>query len=249
MKRISLVLTLLTSLFSLNAQALDVAALNAALAASESRPAADKDADARRKPSETLDFFGIDTGDAVVDLIAAGGYFTEVLSHAVGPTGKVYMQNAPASLTGERGTRTEQAINERLAGGRLANVERLNRDPHDLGLPDGSLDAAVIALEYHELYRNADPQTEANFLAEMKRVLKSGGVLGIIDHAGNAGNDNGPMHRAELEKVLAGAAAAGFIVDGTSDLLRNPADDRSLTVFDARIRGVTDQFIVKLRKP
>jgi len=249
MKRFPIALALLASIFSFNAQAQDVAALNAALAASEARPAADKDADARRKPAETLDFFGIEPGMTVVDLIAAGGYFTEVLSNAVGPSGKVYMQNAPASLTGERGVRTEQAINDRLAGGRLANVERLNRDPQDLGLPAGSLDVAVIALEYHELYRNADLQTEANFLAEMKRVLKSGGVLGIIDHAGNAGNDNGPMHRAELEKVLAGAAAAGFVVVGTSDLLRNPADDRSLTVFDASIRGVTDQFIVTLRKP
>ena len=87
------------------------------------------------------------------------------------------------------------------------------------------------------------------FLNEMKRVLKSGGILVVIDHAGNAGNDNGPMHRAELQKVLDGATAAGFIIDGTSDLLSNPADDRSLTVFDASIRGVTDQFIVKLRKP
>lgn len=248
MKRITAVLALLAASLTTSSQAVDVNALNAALA-SDTRPAADREADARRKPAETLDFFGIEPGMTVVDLIAAGGYYTEVLATAVGPGGKVYMQNSPASLTGERGSRTEQSINDRLAGGRLANVERLNRDPHDLGLPANSLDAAVIALEYHEFYRAADPQTEANFLREMQRVLKSGGIIGIVDHAGNAGNDNGAMHRAELEKVLAGATAAGFIIEGTSDLLANPADDRSLTVFDASIRGVTDQFIVKLRKP
>ncbi|MGB4248327.1 MAG: methyltransferase domain-containing protein [Pseudohongiellaceae bacterium] len=248
MKRITAVLALLAASLTANSQAIDIDALNAALA-NDARPAADREADARRKPAETLDFFGIEPGMTVVDLIAAGGYYTEVLATAVGPTGKVYMQNSPASLEGERGARTEQAINDRLAGGRLANVERINRNPDDLALPANSLDAAVIALEYHEFYRAADPQTEANFLNEMKRVLKSGGILGIVDHAGNAGNDNGPMHRAELEKVLAGATAAGFIVDGTSDLLANPADNRSLTVFDASIRGVTDQFIVKLRKP
>ncbi|MDP1931791.1 MAG: methyltransferase domain-containing protein [Gammaproteobacteria bacterium] len=248
MKRITALLALLAATLTTSTQAIDVAALNAALA-NDARPAADREADARRKPAETLDFFGVERGMTVVDLIAAGGYYTEVLATAVGPGGKVYMQNSPASLTGERGANTERAINDRLAGGRLANVERLNRDPHDLGLPANSLDAAVIALEYHEFYRAADPQTEANFLNEMKRVLKSGGILGIVDHAGNAGNDNGPMHRAELEKVLAGATAAGFIIDGTSDLLANPADNRSLTVFDASIRGVTDQFIVKLRKP
>ncbi len=248
MKAITFALAFMAAIVAGSTSALDIAALKAALASAE-RPAADRDADARRKPAETLDFFGIEAGMTVVDLVAAGGYFTEVLATAVGTQGKVYMQNSPASLTGERGLRTEQAIVDRLAGGRLANVERLNTGYEALGLADGSLDAAVIALEYHELYRAEDPQTEARFLAEMKRALKSGGILGIIDHAGNAGNDNGPMHRAELERVLAGAAAAGFVVDGTSDLLSNPADDRSKTVFDPAFRGVTDQFIVKLRKP
>jgi predicted methyltransferase len=248
MKLLPIALAAVTALCAFTAQAQNAANLNAALA-NESRAEADRDADARRKPAETLDFLGIGPGMMVVDLIASGGYYTEVLSNAVGPRGKVYMQNAPSALEGERGARTEQAINSRLAGARLANVERLNRDASDLGLPANSLDAAVIALEYHELFRSADPDAEMKFLNEMKRVLKSGGILGVIDHAGNPGNDNGPMHRAELQKVLDGAAAAGFIVDGTSDLLRNPADDRSLTVFDASIRGVTDQFIVKLRKP
>lgn len=248
MKVFPLALAFVAALTAIPSYAQNATALNAALA-NPSRPAADREADARRKPAETLDFFGIGPGMTVVDLVASGGYYTEVLSNAVGPRGKVYMQNAPSALQGERGERTAQAINERLAGGRLTNVERLNRDINDLGLPDNSLDGAVIALEYHEVYRSSDPQAESKFLAEMKRVLKSGGVLGVIDHAGNAGNDNGGMHRAELDKVLAGARAAGFIVDGTSDLLANPADDRSKTVFDGSIRGVTDQFIVKLRKP
>ena len=248
MKLLPIAFAAVTALCAFTTQAQNAANLNTALA-SESRAQADREADARRKPAETLDFFGIGPGMMVVDLIASGGYFTEVLANAVGPRGKVYMQNAPSALEGERGARTEEAINTRLAGGRLANVERLNRDASDLGLPANSLDAAVIALEYHELFRSADPDAEMKFLNEMKRVLKSGGILGVIDHAGNAGNDNGPMHRAELQKVLDGATAAGFIIDGTSDLLSNPADDRSLTVFDASIRGVTDQFIVKLRKP
>ncbi len=248
MKLFTVAVAFVAALSALPSNAQSAAALTAALA-NPARPQADRDADARRKPAETLDFFGIGPGMTVVDLIASGGYYTEVLSNAVGANGKVYMQNAPASLQGERGTRTEQAINERLAGGRLANVERVNRDAADLGLPDNSLDAAVIALEYHELFRSADPDAERKFLNEMKRVLKPGGILGVIDHAGNAGNDNGPMHRAELDKVLAGARAAGFIVDGTSDLLANPADDRSKTVFDPAFRGVTDQFIVKLRNP
>ena len=90
----------------------------------------------------------------VIDLVAAAGYYTEVLSHAVGPNGRVYMQNSAASLSGNRGERTAEAIDQRLANNRLANVERVTRDPDDLGLPANSLDAAVIALEFHEFYRS-----------------------------------------------------------------------------------------------
>ena len=95
--------------------------------------------DAACKPVEVLNFLGIESGQTVIDMIAAAGYYTEVLSYAVGPTGRVYMQNSAASLTGERGERTAAAIESRLVNGRLANVERLTRDPDDLGSSDNSV--------------------------------------------------------------------------------------------------------------
>lgn len=247
----SLIVSLVTVfvLASGSAWALDIAALNAALANSPSRPQADKDRDADRKPAETLDFFGLEPGMTAVDLVAAAGYFTEVLSVAVGPNGKVYMQNAPASLTGERGERTASAINDRLANNRLANVERLDRDYSSLGLPDNSVDIAVIALEFHELYRSSNTNAASEFLAEMRRVLKPNGVLGVIDHSGNPGNDNGQLHRAVEADVLRDAEAAGFVVAAHGEMLHNSADDRTKGVFDPSIRGVTDQFVLKLVSP
>jgi len=226
--------------------ALDVESLYATLTNASGRPDADKARDSGRKPAEVLDFLGIEEGMTVIDLVAATGYYTEVLSHTVGSRGKVYMQNAPASLAGERGERTAAAIGERLGNNRLSNVEQLNRDPDDLGLPDDSIDAAVIALEFHELYRSSNANAAADFLAELRRVLKPGGILGIIEHAGHPVYDPGPLHRALEAQVVADAQAAGFFVSASSPLLENPDDDRSLAVFDGSIRGATDRFVLRL---
>lgn len=231
-----------------SAAALDVRALSAALTNDPGRPEADKARDAGRKPAEVLNFLGIEEGMTVVDLVAAAGYYTEVLSHAVGSSGTVYMQNSAASLTGERGQRTAAAINERLANNRLANVERIMRDPDSLGLPDNSLDAAVIALEFHELYLSDDPNAVADFLAEMRRVLKPGGVLGIIEHAGHPVYDPGPLHRALEAQVVADVQAAGMFVAASSPILENPEDLRDKMVFDSSIRGATDRFVLKVIK-
>jgi predicted methyltransferase len=183
------------ALLSGPASALDIQALIATIQNDAGRPDADKARDAGRKPAMVLDFLGVEPGMTVVDLIAAAGYYSEVIAHAVGPSGKVYMQNSPASLSGERGARTAAAIDARLDN-RLSNVEQLIRDPDDLGLASNSLDAAVIALEFHELYLSDNPNAVADFLAEIRRVLKPGGVLGIIEHAGHPVYDPGPLHRA-----------------------------------------------------
>ncbi|MBT8146287.1 MAG: methyltransferase domain-containing protein [Gammaproteobacteria bacterium] len=231
-----------------SAAALDIRALSTALSEDSGRPQADKARDAGRKPAQVLDFLGIEEGMTVVDLVAAAGYYTEVLSHAVGSSGKVYMQNSAASLTGQRGERTAAAINERLANNRLANVERIMRDPDNLGLPDNSLDAAVIALEFHELYLSDNPDAVADFLAEMRRVLKPGGVLGIIEHSGYPVYDPAPLHRALEAQVVADVQAAGMFVSASSPLLENPDDMRNNMVFDASIRGATDRFVLRVIK-
>jgi predicted methyltransferase len=232
---------------SSSVNALDVEALISSITNDPGRPDADKVRDSGRKPVMVLDFLGIEAGMTVIDLVAAAGYYSDVIAHVVGDNGKVYMQNSPASLSGERGARTAGAIDERLEN-RLSNVEQLIRDPDDLGLPDGSLDAAVMALEFHELYRSDNPNAAAELLAEVRRVLKVGGVLGIIEHAGHPAYDPGPLHRALESQVVADAQAAGFFVSASSSLLENPDDNRSATVFDGSIRGATDRFVLRLVK-
>ncbi|MEX2469756.1 MAG: class I SAM-dependent methyltransferase [Pseudohongiellaceae bacterium] len=240
-------LLLIASCAMLNAQAqvVDAVSLQATLSDAAGRPDADKALDVNRKPAEVLEFLGIERGMQVVDLIAAAGYYTEVLSHAVGPNGRVYMQNSEAGLSGERGARTAVAIEQRLASNRLRNVEIIMATPDELPLADNSLDAAVIALEFHEFYLSDNPNAARDFLQEMRRVLKPGAVLGIIDHAGHPVFDPGPLHRVEERRVVADAQAAGFFVAASGKMLRNIDDDRSRIVFAEGLRRNTDRFVLR----
>jgi predicted methyltransferase len=219
----------------------------AARLAEETRASADRDRDAGRKPAEVIEFLGIGSGMTVVDLIAAGGYYTEVLSLAVGPSGKVYAQNNAFVLQMREGA-NDKAMTARLAGNRLPNVERLDREMAELGLAPGSVDAAVTALNFHDIYNGRGEEAAASFLATVYGLLEPGGVLGLIDHASNPGADHEELHRMEEAHAVALARASGFEVE-SSDLLRNAADDRSRYVFDPEIRGKTDRFLLKLRKP
>lgn len=213
------------------------------------RPDTDKQRDAGRKPAEVLAFLGVEPGMTVMDLIAAGGYYTEVLSEAVGPEGTVYAQNPPFVLRYREGANDEE-LTGRLAEGRLPNVRRLDQDLADVDLPPGSIDLAITALNFHDIYHaEGGPEAAHAFLTRVRELLAPGGVLGIVDHAGDAGRDNAALHRVEERKVVAAVEKAGFKVAGKSDVLRNPGDDRSKTVFDPSIRGRTDRFVLKLRKP
>lgn len=215
--------------------------------ASPDRPQEDRDRDAGRKPAEVLAFLGIEPGMTVMDLIAAGGYYTEVLSRAVGPTGKVFAQNPPVVLEFRDGA-NDKAMTQRLADGRLSNVERVDQDLVDVELPAGSLDAAITALNFHDVLQNGGEAAAAGMLAKVKELLKPGGVLGVVDHVGVAGNDNAELHRLDMEAGVPILEAAGFDI-ASSDLLRNPEDDHSLLVFDPTIRGQTDRVLYKLTKP
>jgi len=210
------------------------------------RPEADKARDVGRKPAQVIEFIGIKKGMSVIDIFAAGGYYTEVLSVAVGKTGTVYAQN-PDFLLKMRDGANDKALTRRLANNRLSNVVRLDRELSDLGIQPGTLDAAFTALNLHDLY-NRSPDTALGMLTGIKTLLKSGGVFGIIDHNGNADQDNASLHRMQLAQALTIATRAGFIVQ-TSEILANPQDDRTKGVFTPGLRGNTDRFVLKLTKP
>ena len=221
----------------------------AAALASGDRAAEDRARDAGRKPAEVVAFLGIGSGMTVMDLIAAGGYYTELLSLAVGPTGRVYAQNPPRVLQFRDGA-NEKALSARLADGRLPNVERVDQaDPGATGIAPGSLDAAITALNFHDLYNgDGGPEAASGFLAGVRALLKPGGVLGLIDHVGDPEQDNASLHRLDVAAARPILEAAGFEIE-SSDLLRNAEDDHMMRVFDPAIRGRTDRVLYRLTKP
>ena len=218
------------------------------LLASDSRSEADQARDAGRKPAAIIEFLGIEPGMRVLDVIAAGGWYTEVLSLAVGPDGHVVAQNPPVILEMREGA-NEKAISTRLADNRLPNVSRMNSGFEDIAAIAGTFDAAITALNFHDIYNSRGPEAALATLQAIYIALKPGGVFGIIDHVGVADADNAALHRVEKSVAIETAKAAGFVVDGDANILASRADDHTQGVFAEGIRGKTDRFVLNLRKP
>ena len=233
------------------AQDLQAMAVDMALA-SKDRPAADRVRDTPRKSAEVLRFFGIEPGMAVLDLYSGGGYYTEILSYLVGEQGRVVAHNNSTYLNFAR---NELAM--RFAPGRLPNVERLVAENNELRLPPASFDAVLMTDVYHDIYyvdeKAGWPRIDGPaLLAELYAALKPGGLLGIVDHAALPGappETGGTLHRIDPGLLKADITAAGFVLEGESDVLMNPADDRTKSAFDPSVRGRTDQVVLRFRKP
>ena len=216
------------------------------------RSAADRERDARDKPADVLALAHFKRGDTVADLLSGGGYYAEILSGIVGPSGKVLLVNNPGyEAFGKKGLAT------RLAGDRLPNVQHIVGPSDALGMPDASLDGAVIVMSYHDLYwvdeKEGWPKVDAGqFLDQVVRALKPGGVLLVVDHSAKDGSGNGDtqaLHRIEEKFAIADFRRHGLQWEAAIPVLRNPADDRSKNVFDPAIRGKTDRFVHLYRKP
>ena len=224
----------------------------AAAVANPGRPAADRDNDAGRHPDDVLAFFGIAPGDTVLELFSGSGYYTELLAHVVGDNGTVVAHiNTPIlSFVGD-------AFKARHADNRLPNVSVQHAENNELVLDADSFDVITMTLNFHDLYWVSEERgwTEFDvpaFLAELYKGLKPGGTLGITDHQaepGAAEETGGTLHRIDRAIVVAELEAAGFVMDGESDVLRNPEDDYSVNVFDPAVRGTTDRFVLRFKKP
>jgi predicted methyltransferase len=224
----------------------------AALAA-PNRLAGDSEQDGRRMPAEVLAFFGVRPGMSVLDLFSGGGYYTELLAIVVGPTGRVVAHNNSAYLEGDK----EELARRFPDPPRLINVERLNAENNALELEPGSFDFVLMSAVYHDVYFVNDAIGWAKIdgpkmLAEVFAGMKPGATLGLIDHAAAPGSPpetGGTLHRIDPELVKRDFAAAGFILDAESNLLRNAADDLGKVVFDPAVRGKTDRFVLRFRRP
>jgi predicted methyltransferase len=210
---------------------------------------ADRDADARRHIAEVVAFSGVKPGDKVVDLIPGGGYFTKVFSKIVGPKGHVFMI-WPNEYAKE--AQPDPVKNEALATSGYPNTSVILQPGAAFATPE-PVDLVFTAQNYHDypdkFMGKIDPMI---FNRAVYKALKPGGVFLVIDHTAEAGSglrDTDTLHRIDPAIVKSQVVAAGFVFEGESKVLRNPADDLKKLVFDKSIRGHTDQFIFKFRKP
>ena len=229
------------------ASAAPPANVTAALA-DPARPAEDVARDAARKPGDLLALMNVKPGAKVADFVIGGGYFTRILSAAVGPTGHVYAYQ-PAEFIAYQASYGE---NLKKVAGAYKNVTPLDASFQALDLPDG-LDAIITVQNYHDLYLKPFPSgMAAKVDAELYKSLKPGGVLRVVDHAALPGSGISAadsLHRIDPEAVKSDLKAAGFVLESESPLLADAADPHTASVFDPAIRGKTDQFVLVFRKP
>jgi predicted methyltransferase len=216
--------------------------------ADPSRPAADTARDAGRHPGEILALAEVKPGDTVVDYVMGGGYFTRILSAAVGPKGTIYAYQ-PAEFIKFM---PKYGEDQRMVAAALLNSKALNGPMTALDLPD-NVDAVITVQNYHDMHLKPFPvDTAAKANAEIFKSLKPGGVFLVIDHAAVAGSGltaADSLHRIDIAAVKSEVEAAGFKLESESPLLVSSADPHTASVFDPSIRGKTDQFILKFRKP
>jgi predicted methyltransferase len=236
----------------------DFSSAIAAAVADGARPAADTARDADRKPAELVAFAGIKPGDQVADLMPGGGYFTRIFSKLVGPQGHVYAV-VPASIAAAKPAALD-GIKALVANPAYPNTS-LEVQPYDRIGADSSLDVAWTSQNYHDVYGavsifsvsgKSGAEEAAALDAAVFKALKPGGVYIVVDHAAKAGAGGSvanTLHRIEPATVIEQVQAAGFVLEARSELLANPQDGHDEAVFTAEIKGHTDKFVLKFRKP
>ena len=220
----------------------------AAALADPQRPATDSDRDAARLPGELLAFAQIDPGEKVGDYIMGGGYWTRILSNAVGPQGKVYAFQ-PDEFIGFRPAYGEEQA-AAVAG--RANAVAVRGPVAAPPFPE-PLDTLITVQNLHDLYIGAMPAgTAPKAVAALYAALRPGGTLLVVDHSaadGSGTTTTNALHRIDKQAAISALTAAGFVLEAEDDLYSRPDDPRTANVFAPEIRGKTDQFALRFRKP
>ncbi len=245
---------LLAALLALpSAGALAAPADVAAAVAAPGRPAEAVALDEVRKPVEVLTWLGLRRGDRVLDYFTGNGYYAEIMARAVGPRGSVTGWNSASFGRNERIVAALAGIRQRSP-----NTAFYSTPNTALSFAANSYDFVLLHLVYHDAYwesvRFGLPRIDPNTVtAALFQAVKPGGIVAVIDHVAPAGGDTRAVveatHRIDPAVIRADFERAGFVFDGESNLLRNPADDRSKNVFDPSIRGRTDRVVYRFRRP
>jgi predicted methyltransferase len=222
------------------------------VAATASRTEANVKLDEGRKPAEVLSFLGLEKGARVLDMFGANQYWAEIIAPAVKPDGFVVVWQPNQFMNDKR-----KATFAEFAG-KQKNVLLINSPFEQPSIGVDAYDFILMNLDYHDVYwesaeRKISRMEPDVWLQRLYAAAKPGAIVGIIDHIATPGGDTRAVvekvHRIDPAVVKADFLRAGFVLEGESDLLKNPADDHSLNVFDETIRGKTDRFIFKFRKP
>lgn len=203
----------------------------------ESRPLDDRMRDGARRPYQVMMLLGVQEGMTVVDVGAGGGWYTRVLSAAVGPSGKVLAQFGPRALQQNNG----QAQRDMAA--QLGNVEPVFVNVAEMG--ENVADVAVTGLNIHHM----NAERGVPYMRDLLRILKPGGLAAISDHVGDPSVNNGSLHRVPIADARAWIEEAGFEIVEESNILRQAADDHTLSATDARLGRNADVFLFIVRKP
>ena len=245
-----LAIFLLTAGICGNALSQDSKALANAVVSAADRSPEDRALDAGRKPAELLSFIGVQPGWLIGDLGAGGGYTTELLKRAVGDKGVVYGQNSKKLLE----MFLEKPWSARLDKPVMKGVVRLDRDFDDPFTSDvRALDAVTMVLFYHDTVWLGVDRAAMN--KAVFDALKPGGEFVIVDHSAKPGDGIdvvSTFHRIDEDVVKSEVQAAGFVLDGEANFLRNPEDTRDWNDSPRAAgerRGTSDRFVLRFRKP
>jgi len=216
------------------------------------RPPKDIQRDATRKPAEVLSFFEIKPGMHVLENFAGGGYYTQILSYVVGEKGKVVAHNNQAYLD-----YAAKELEKRSFGHKFNNVVQMKSENNQLSLKSDQFDAALFILAFHDFFLTGsdfdwDPIDPDVILKEIFQSLKSGAVLGIVDHIAASGSPDsvgGTLHRIDPQSVRAWVEKAGFVFDGQAHFLENTTDDLTLSMGNPKVKGKTSRFVYRFKKP
>lgn len=228
------------------------AEIAAAVANSAARTPDNVKLDESRKPAEILQFFGLQKGMNAIDMFGGNRYWSEIMAPAVGPYGSVVVWQPTQYMNDKRKAEFAEFA------GRQPNVALLSSPYENPLIGANRYDFLIMNMDYHDIYtesadRHISRMEPDVWLKALYTAMKPGAVVGIIDHIASANSDTRAtaqsLHRIDPEVVKADFQRAGFVFEESSDLLRNPADDHMLNVFDPAIRGKTDRFVFRFRKP
>ncbi|RZT08731.1 Predicted methyltransferase [Duganella sp. CF402] len=219
----------------------------------KARPEKDVQQDSVRLPAELLAFSKVKKGDVVVDIWPGGGYWSRLFSTLVGPNGKVYAY-VPAEITGFKSDplALAKAISSEPGHG---NVEATSYPAAEQPQTDlyNKVDVFWTFENYHDLHDSFMKGADVNaFNQAVFKRLKPGGYYIVADHAAVAGSglkNTEDLHRIDPEAVKAEVLKAGFVLDGETTVLAVPGDDHQLKIFDPAVRGKTDRFVLRFKKP